>query len=399
MPVVSTKGNRPGSRRVALLVETSNAYSRELLHGIWDWCRRHADWTLHLTEQGRGNEPPPWLPAWDGDGIVARVETSAIKDAVIFTGLPVVNVSAAGFAPELPTVVSDSMGLVSTGASHLIERGLRNLAFCGEGRLPWSAVHERNFVGFVRELGIVPHVFPSMPEDFADWSRERRKLADWLKCLPKPVGIMACYDIRGQQVLDVCRELRLEVPAEVSVIGQHNDELLCELCSPPLSSVIPDARRSGYEAAAMLDRLMRGRKLGSLKIEVPPLGVATRQSTDVVAIPDRQIAGAVRFIREHCCNGIGVSDVQRQAGLSRTLLERRFKEHLGHPPYEEILRAKVARACWLLVSSEMTVSEVAERTGFSSQAYFSATIRQRTGRSPKQHRRAGRPGVKTATRA
>ena len=182
------------------------------------------------------------------------------------------------------------------------------------------------------------------PADSVDWEREQGKLARWIQSLPKPVGMMACYDIRGQQVLDVCRAAGVAVPDEVAVIGQHNDELLCDLCDPPLSSVIPNARRAGYEAAALLDRMMRGKAKSPQVVLIEPVGVVTRQSTDVVAVSDHHISAAVRFIREHACERIGVEDARKVAVLSRTLFERRFRKLLGCAPYEQILKVRTCQS-------------------------------------------------------
>ncbi len=374
---------------VALLIETSNQYSRQLLRGVRDFLRGRGPWALHLTEHGRGDVPPPWLPRWRGDGILARIENRAIERAVRAAGVPAVNVSASGLAPGLPAVISDSAAVARLAAGHLLERGFRRFGYCGDARFAWSASHGRHFEEAVRAAGCPCSVFPSSPGDFVDWEGERRKLARWIGSLPRPAGIMACYDIRGQQVLDVCRQLGLRVPDEAAVIGQHNDEPLCELCDPPLSSVIPDPRRAGYRAAALLDRMMRGRRERPRVHRVAPLGVAARQSTDVVAVEDREIAAAARFIRENAHRGIGVGDVLEAVPLSRSLLERRFRRLLGCAPYEAILRARLRRAKELLAATDLPVARVAELAGFSCPEYLSSAFREHVGPSPRQFRRRG----------
>jgi LacI family transcriptional regulator len=384
MPARRSKS--PRRLAVALLIETSNRYTRELLRGVHDHFRERGDWTIHLTEQGRGELPPRWLARWRGHGIIARIENPTTAAAVTAAGVPVVDVSAAGLAPRFPTVISDSAAVAQLAADHLLERGFRQFGFCGDQRFAWSARHGANFVRRVGAAGHPCVLFASEPEDFGDWEGERRKLEAWIRRLPKPVGIMACYDIRGQQVLEACRALGIRVPDDVAVIGQHNDELLCELCDPPLSSVIPNARRAGYEAAALLDRLMRGERLRPTVVEVPPVGVATRQSTDVVAVPDRRIAAAVRFIRENACGGLGVGALLKAVPMSRTLLERRFKHFLGRTPYEQIQRARMDRARELLATTDLPIADVAERAGFSGAEYLSAAFKARTGLSPRQFR-------------
>ncbi len=370
---------------VALLVEMSNAFSRELLLGVRDWMRAHGDWQIHLSEQGRGARPPEWLGQWRGQGIIARVENAAIARAVRACGVPVVNVSAAGLAPEFPLVISDSAEIARLAAEHLRERGLRRFAYCGDARFAWSQRHGENFVKELRAKGFDSVVFPLRHDEGAGSTAERARLRRWLKALPKPCGVMACYDIRAQQVLDACRAAGLRVPDEVAVIGQHNDELLCDLCQPPLSSVIPDARRAGFAAAQLLHELMRKKprqRRRAAVIEIPPVGVATRASTDTVAVADPRFAAALRWAREHFTEAIGVDDLARVAGMSRSLLERGFRELLGCPPYEHLLRLRMEKARRLLRETDLAVAEVAAQCGFQSAGHFSAAFRQREGVPP-----------------
>ncbi len=372
---------------MALLVETSNAFSRELLHGIRDWMRAHGSWAIHLSEQGRGNTPPLWLQNWRGDGIIARIETRRIADAVRACGVPVVNVSASGLATEFSIVISDSAAIARTAAEHLMVRGLSRFGYCGDARFAWSTTHGQHFAAAVKARGFPCHVYPAVARDSADWGREQRKLAAWLKKLPKPCGVMTCYDIRGQQVLDVCRALGLRVPEDVAVIGQHNDELLCELCDPPLSSVTPNARRIGHEAARTLDSLMRGRRIGEPMLCIPPKGVVARQSTDLVAVDDPRLASAMRFLRAHAFEPIGVEEIARAAGMSRSLLERRFRPAFGDSPWNFVLRLRVDAARNLLINTPLPFADIAERTGFGTAEHLSAMFQRLTAQTPGQIRR------------
>jgi LacI family transcriptional regulator len=372
-------------RQVALLIETSNAYARGLLQGVVHYIREHRPWSFHLMEQGRGDDPPSWLAGWKGDGIIARIETPRIARAVVKTGLPAVDLSAARLVPELPWVETNDEEIARLAADHLIERGFKRYAFCGDARFNWSVWRERSFVARLKAAGQTCAVF--RPEVAAgDVAAEARELARWLKELPKPVGIMACYDIRGQQVLDACRGAGLAVPDEVAVIGVDNDTLLCELASPPLSSVIPNAHRAGYEAAALLDKLMAGKRVPATAHLIAPLGIAERQSTEVLAVDDRDVARAVQFIREHACEGINVSDVLRAVPLSRRVLEQRFQRLLGCTPREEILHVRLARVKQLLGETDLPLYLVAQRTGFEHVEYLSVVFKRETGRTPSAWR-------------
>lgn len=385
--MAAKKPSPPGARRreVAILIETSNAYARGLLQGVVHYIREHRPWSFHLMEQGRGDDPPAWLAGWKGDGIIARIETPRIAAAIVKARLPAVDLSAARLVPALPWVETDDAEIARLAAEHLMERGFKRFAFCGDARFNWSTWREKSFVTRLKSAGHTCEIY--RPTTAAgDVAGEARNLALWLRDLPKPVGIMACYDIRGQRVLDACRSARLAVPDEVAVIGVDNDTLLCELASPPLSSVMPNSHRAGYEAAALLDRLMAGKRVAATAHLIAPLGIVERQSTDVLAVDDRDVARAVQFIREHACEGIGVGDVLRAVPLSRRVLEQRFQRLLGCTPREEILRMRLSRVKQLLGETDLPLYLVAERTGFEHVEYLSVVFKRETGRTPSAWR-------------
>ena len=377
-------------RRVALLVETSNSYARGLLRGVIDYARSHGRWSVYLGEHSRGDQPPPWLERWDGDGVIARIENARIARAVMRCGRPVVDVSAARLLPQLPWVETDDEAIARAAAGHLLERGLRRFAFFGEERFNWSTWRQEHFTRIVREAGCECAVYNATRRSGRDWEREENDLAGWLRGLAKPVGVMACYDIGGRQVLDACRRAGVSVPDEVAVVGVDNDGLLCELSDPPLSSVEPDARRTGHCAAEILDRLMNSRRVSVLSHRIPPVGVVTRQSSDTMAVGDGDVAEAVRFIRENACSGISVKDVLQRVPLSRRALETRFVKAVGRTPHAEVERVRLERAKHLLLVTDLPVYEVARRTGFRYQEYLSVAFRRYAGMSPTQFRKKAR---------
>lgn len=390
MPVARLLPKSPRRRQVALLIETSNAYARGLLQGVVHYIREHKPWSFHLMEQGRGDDPPAWLNRWSGDGIIARVETPRIAQAVAQAGVPAVDVSAARLLPELPWVETDDEQISRLAAEHLLERGFKHFAFCGDARFNWSVWREKHFCTRLQRTGATVHCFRPAAGAASDLAAQVAELGLWLHALPKPIGILACYDIRGQQVLDACRSAGLAVPGEVAVIGVDNDELLCDLASPPLTSVIPNAHRTGYEAAALLDRMMAGKRVPAVAHLIAPLGVAARQSTDVLAVDDRDVARAVQFIREHATDGINVSDVLRAVPLSRRVLEQRFQKLLGRTPREEILHVRLNRVRQLLTETDLPLYLIAERTGFDHVEYLSVVFKRETNVTPSAFRAAAR---------
>lgn len=408
----------PRRLSVALLIETSNAYARGLLEGIIDYVRRHEPWSIHLPEQERGAKPPAWLDGWDGDGIIARIENDEIAEVVRKLRLPAVDVSAARHVENIPWVETDDKTIAKLAVSHLTERGFRRLGFLGDSRFNWSLWRQQHFEAAAKDAGCELHLFDtnrqsnqlateqaefsssaesssqkaanSSKSSFRKHERSGRDLlASWVQGLPRPIGIMACYDIQAQQLLDVCRDLDIAVPEEIAVLGVDNDRLLCELANPPLSSVVPNAHRSGYEAAGLLDRMMRGEQVENKAHLIKPIRVETRQSTNVLAIDDAEVARALRFIRVHACDPINVSDVMKQATVSRRVLENRFQTVLGKTPHRVILQARIERVKQLLREPDLTLAEIAARTGYDHVEYLSTAFKRETGLSPSEFRQSG----------
>ena len=378
--------------RVALLIETSNTYARGLLSGISCYIREHRPWSLFLPECTRGDKVPSWLPQWEGDGIIARIENRSIAKALKNIRVPIVDVSAARLLPELPWFETDDQGIAQLAVEHLRERGFSSFAFVGNLRFTWSDRRCQYYQAALKKLGC-PCVVYQMGPDAAPEDAQIDSLARWIRKLPKPVGVMACYDICGQQVLKACRQVNVAVPDDVAVIGVDNDDLICELSGPPLSSIAPNTSRMGYESAAMLDEMMAGRLVRGATQPIPPLGVVARQSTDVLAIEDQNIARAIHYIRNNACNGITVGDTVNAVPQSRRLMEIGFQKWIGRTPHSEIMRVRIERVKQLLVGTSLSLEVIAERAGFRHVEYLSTAFKRQAGLPPSIYRLLHRPGI------
>ena len=381
--------------RVALLIETSNGYGRGLLAGVYAWMRENQAWSVYLAEQGRGDRPPLWLKTWKGDGVIARIENEEIAEGIRALEVPVVDMSAGRLVPELPWCEIDEDGIARLAAEHFLSRGFRNFAYCGDPRFVWSQLRGDAFDRAMQRAGHTVFHYEPTSKALEDEDLAMDCIGEWLQTLPQPVAVFTCYDIRGRQVLDACRRFSINVPDDVAVLGVDNDELLCSLAYPPLSSIIPNALRTGYEAAAILHRLMNGEEVGPEGHLINPTGVITRQSTDVLAVEDPNVARAVRYIRERACDGICVDDVVKDSGLSRRLLENRFKKQLLRSPHEEITRVQLLRVKELLAHTDLPLAEIADRTGFRYVEYLSAVFKQKVGVPPGRYRNERRPKKQT----
>jgi LacI family transcriptional regulator len=385
----------PTPPRVAVLVETHIGPGRDMLRGIARYVRESGPWALHLEPRihlfADGWEPK-WLSTWRGHGIIARFETNSVVAAARRAGVPAVDVL--GDAPDrhFPLVHVDDTAIARLAAEHLLERGFRQFGFVSRANRHWSA---RRLDGFRQAVG--KHGFScSVLEvsDFEDlgeaWDGFIEQAAAWIRQQPKPLGLMLCSDHMGPPLTQACRQAGVAVPEEVAIVGVDNDDPLCAICDPPLSSVCPNHEQVGYQAAALLHRMMSGMSSPPPRQQpmmIAPRAVIVRQSSEVSAIDDPVISFALTMIRENACNGLQVRDVAEHVPVSRSVLQRRFRSVLGRSVHEEIVRMQLRKAQELLRETELPLRVIAEKTGFNHQEYMGAVFKSRLGATPGQYRR------------
>ena len=375
-------------RHVALIIETSSGYGRDLMTGIVKYMRMHDEWSVFVEQRNLWQKPPAWLNNWQGDGVISRATTPQLVEAITRNGVPLVEVTDRRGDGELPQIRSDDEAIGRLGAEHLLERGFRRFAFCGFKNEAWSERRGGAFAKRLEQEGFLCSCYSSAwhGRGARDWEAEQRHIANWISDLQPPVAVMACNDVRGQQVVDACSKLGLSVPEQIAVLGVDNDDLLCRVCSPPLSSVIPNAEAVGFRAAEILAELMDGKSPTHETLLVAPIGVATRQSTDVVAIDDGDVAAALRYIREHACRGLSVDEVVTNSSVSRSKLERQVRKYLGRTPQEEIRRVQIKRAQELLLSTDLSAEQIAGLCGFEYPEYFYTVFKRVSGATTSQFR-------------
>jgi LacI family transcriptional regulator len=372
---------------VALIVATSKQYDRGLLQGIGRYIKGHGPWSVYIEERGAEDDSPPWLGNWKGDGIIARIKDRKMADALVATGAPVVELRTE-VVLGLPTVYCDDTAIAELAVRHFRERGFREFAFCGRGGARWSDLREQAFQRRLVAAGLRCDVYTTAPRRRGlTWEQEQDDRARWLDSLPKPVAILAANDVRGLEVLDACRRIDLAVPERVAVLGVDNDVVLCELSDPPLSSIDQDLGRIGYEAAALLDRLMAGEAPPEKAVLVAPQAVVCRLSTDVVACDDPAVALALRLIRKHACDQVGIDFLAERIGLSRRVLQRRFKTMTGRTLQEQLLDAQLERVKQMLAETDLKLDSIARRSGFNYIGYMGLFFKRRTGMTPGEYRR------------
>ena len=376
----------PKLPRVALLIESSRTYGRGILRGIARYAHVHGPWSFFTMERDLHGGVPPILATWKGDGIIARIENRAMAAKLRKLGCPVIDVLGQTALPGVPSFDTDAEAVAQLAVNFFLKAGFRHFAYVGYPGIPFSDKRRAAFARFLQEHGhslrVMPHASAGAgPKHIQAIEREgisgERMIARWLQQQPRPLAVLACNDVRAQQVLNACREHGLRVPDQVAVMGVDNDDVLCALCEPPLSSIEPDAERLGYEAAELLARMMKGDCDVRPKTQIPPARLIERISTDFVAIEDPITVQAVRFIRDNIGRGIAVKDVMAHVQRSRTDLEQRFRQGLKCSIRAEILRCRLDRVCALLRQTKLSLNEIAQHTGFSSAAHVCRLFQQR----------------------
>lgn len=388
-------------KRVALLVAGWNQYGRGIIEGAWHYAQHHR-WILDM--QPSGPDGSMQFPAgWQGDGIIATVHSRTLAARLRGRGVPVVNVSGARLAGgDFPRVCSDAAAVMELAVQHLWSRGLRRIAFCGEPHREfldfWTAAYRRA----AAERGFAPLVYAPRPglAPEAGLAAQRRDRARWLRSLPRPVGVIGWDTITCRHVASACELARLPVPDQVAILSLSTEDLLGQTIHPPISGVDIPVKRIGYEAAALLGRLLQGRRDVAREHLLPPLGITTRQSTDLFECEDAKVREVMRFIKEHAATGISVKDLLRAVPMGRRTLERRFTAAVGHSPAEEIRRAKIERVRHLLTSTDLPVPDVAEACGFAYAEHMIPLFARYHGSTPAAYRRhlrgasaVARPGM------
>ena len=389
-------------RKVLLLVDTSGAYGRGMVRGVALYSREHGCWTIAFKPHGLNDRPPLWLRETQADGILARVGNNKMAAAILRMRIPVVDLRGVVSGTGLPSVGVDQLEVARMAVCHFLQHGFKRFGFCGlpRGVNPYMDELSDRFVVQLADAGYACNVFQahggphcgeaweSQQSRTGQWRDQQFGIAQWIQKLPKPVAVMACHDDRALQVLDACHRTNVLVPEEVAVMSADNDEYLCELAVPPLTSVDEDPARIGYEAAALLDCLMNGEPPPEQRLLIPPRGIVSRESTDLLAIEDPQVARALRFIREHACEGIRPREVVDEVPLSRVALAKRFKGAVGHTIGEEIQRVQVRLVQELLSQTELPIKQVARRAGFHYVEYMTRLFQSVTGQTPGAYRKA-----------
>lgn len=362
---------------VGIMIDPIGTYGRGVTRGVLAY-QRYQQWQLSMLRTWIF-QPATFIEQWEGDGLIVMIPDEHTRDVIDHIGKPVVCVSS--ILPDLyPTsVLADDYAIGKAAARHFLDRGFRHFAFVGHSDLPVLShfVSERGR-GFAEGVMAADYHVQSI-SDLKD-------ISQLLKSLRLPAALFAANDEYAIKTIAIAEELGLKVPEQIAVLGVDNDDLLVEASHVSLSSVDVPTFKIGFEAARLLDQILKGENPEQTLIKFPPVGPVTRKSTDITAIPDTNITAALAFIRQNAAHPISVTDVLSHVPISRRVLERRFQQYLQRSVYEEIQRVHIERACLLLIDTDIPIAEVGDASGFSGRARFHATFAKAMNHTPKQYR-------------
>lgn len=387
---------RRKKRQVALAFPLAVPHLALFMQGVARYARAHGGWTFIASPMaGRTFFPETLamsvesLRGWPGDGAIVIITTRAQARAARELGIPAVNLAGALRQTGVPRVMVDHEAMGRLAAEHLITRGLRRFGYMGVEGVWYSQLRARGFAERIERAGGTcdVHEIPRRLDARQPWHLGLEDTERWLRGLTPPVGVLAVHDYRARMLIDVCDKLGLDVPHDVALMGIDNDETVCEFCDPPLTSVSRSGEQVGYEAAALLGRLMAGKPPPPGDVLIPPDGVIERRSTDTVAFEDAYVTACVRHIRDQICEAFGVERLIAVAAISRRLLERRFKRHTGMSPHQFLSQARVDRVKHLLAQpAKLPLHRVAALCGFTDTRRLRLTFTRLVGQSPAAYR-------------
>ncbi len=376
---------------IILLINTSRKSGSGLVRGIAKYSHAYGPWIFHkqppfyLTSERSRNKFIKNLKNLNADGIILLEETRL--DEIKKLGLPTIaSLVTNKNVPGIVRMLSDDHKVGRMAAEHFLERGFKRFGFAGYPDLFWSEQRKEGFLNSLKKEGYSASVYEPDSKNMS-WEKERSDISRWIKGLEKPAGILTCNDDRGEQILEICRKEDTNVPEEVSVIGVDNDSLICDLAHPPLSSIGLDFEKAGFESAAILDEMIKGKKPSKEIITVEPTFAVTRQSTDILAIEDEEVVRALKYIKDSPKKPIQVSDVVEELAISRRALEMRFKKSLNRTINQEIRRHRTIMIAKKLIDTDKTITKIAFEMEFNNVAHMARFFRQNMGLSPMEYRK------------
>jgi LacI family transcriptional regulator len=379
--------------RVVLLLNAARGFDRGVLSGIARFSSLQGPWTFYREPHGYfirpGRTSLNELKAWKPDGAICPIGRVGLIRPL---RIPIVALDINDYRGTIPGIISEDSKAGRLAAEHLLGLGLEQFAFCGFESMRWSQDRCSEFCETVVAAGYRVQIYRPRSRMPIRWAREEPLIRDWLNGLPKPIGLFCANDDRAANILESCRALGYGVPEDIALIGVDDDEYICELANPPLSSVSMASDRAGYEAAELLQRMIRSRvTMSGQRILAPAAGVIARQSTDILMVQDAEVRAALRFIRENVARPIQVTDVVKATRLSHRTLNDRFYRECRSSIVRQLTKSRIEHISRLLRETDLAIGEIARMVGFDSDRHFARYFGRVTGHTPHKYRQTYSP--------
>jgi LacI family transcriptional regulator len=379
--------------KIILLSDFAEEYYKNLLRGITRYSRDHGPWAFcrmptYYRETIGIEGILEWAKEWGANGIIGQLHNNSEVGKFIEAGIPVIAQDFEERFRNIPNITGDYHGAGRLGAEYFLKKGFKNFAFYGFKNIVWSRERSEGFEERINEAGYGVQYFEHKESPSMDlWYYKPSALSRWLKSLPKPLALMTCDDNQGHHITEACRHAGIRIPEEVAVLGVDNDEMLCCISDPPLSSISLDAEKGGYEAARLIEYMIRNRDFNPYDIVVKPTQVITRHSTDIYATNDKYIVSALKYIHQNVDKNLKVEQVLKEVPLSRRSLEKRFLQITGYPVYEYIYNLRIEKFTQKLLETDMTIFEIALDLGLNDSKNIARQFKQIKGLTPVEYRK------------
>jgi LacI family transcriptional regulator len=379
--------------KIILLLDFAEEYSKSLLKGISKFSAENGPWTycrmpLYYRETIGIEGIIDWAREWGADGIIGQLYNEMDIKLILESKIPVIAQDFKERFKELPNITGSYRETGRMGADYFLQKGFRNFAFYGFNDIVWSRERAEGFEEKIRSVGYKVHYFEHRKSRSTDlWYYKSNSLSKWLRSLPKPIALMACDDNQGLHITEACKQNKIRIPEEVAVMGVDNDEMLCELSDPPLSSIGLDIEKGGYDTAKLMDHMIRHGHDDHYDIYVKPTQIITRQSTDIYATNDDHIASTLKFIHKNIEKNLQVDEVVKQVPLSRRTLEKRFLQITGYPIYKYIFNLRIEKFTQKLLETDQTIFEIAIDMGLNDSKNIARQFKQVKGCNPIEYRK------------
>ena len=377
--------------KILLLTDFSSGYSRNLLKGIVRYSKEVGNWSfqrmpLYYRMLYGENGVVEWAKKWQADAIIAQLSDVNIE-LLNDLNIPIIVQNYRDRNKAVSNLTGDYFNTGVMAAKFFLNRGYRNFAFYGFKGAIWSRERADGYSHEIEKQGYKLAILENDNKDREEWSYNHTVLGNWLQSLPKPVALFACDDHFALQISETCNVYNINVPDDIAILGVDNDDLLCNISDPSLSSIVLDVENGGYNAGKLLHQLITKEITEPFNIVVNPLIIERRKSTEKYAVSDKNIRTILNYIEKNYANHLSVEELVKQVPLSRRVLEKKFKEETGESLYQYIQNYRIDQFTRLLITTDYSLFEAALQSGFENYKNVSRIFRKYKALSPAEYRK------------